>query len=395
MQNLKATFASGINSISGLFKAQQFSFGDSFSKTLASDIAALENYQAAIDNRSDSYTAYQQTMLGASAAAKEFTKTGEAANVVTTAFSKQQSLAQVTAVATNKSLSSCSSLISEYNSAIGSADGLTKTVRVSQAEFATAVGESNKSLGKYLSGLNGAEASTTSYVASLVGAKVATATLRVATMALNMALTMGVYAAVTTLINWVSELWVTEDELAEKVSEVTEEYKNQQQTLSSTKTTIDSLSSKYATLSNGVDGLNNNVSSSSDEYDEYLEICNEIADLIPSLVTGYDEQGNAILSCKGNVEELTAAYNELAIAANNALLVEGSDIFEDFRNQVIDSSLVNPYDTEMTTYTAKTLREILESDDIESAINPYRGTSLLEQITAELEDAGIERDTGD
>lgn len=32
--------------------------------------------------------------------------------------------------------------------------------------------------------------------------------------------------------------------------------------------------------------------------------------MFPSLIQGFDNQGNAILKCKGNVEELTKAYEE-------------------------------------------------------------------------------------
>lgn len=77
------------------------------------------------------------------------------------------------------------------------------------------------------------------------------------------------------------------------------------------KSTIEDLSSSYENLSQGVNTFNNqNVTLSTDNYEEYLDVCKQISDLFPDLVTGYDAQGNAILSLQGNVEGLTEAYKK-------------------------------------------------------------------------------------
>ena len=132
-------------------------------------------------------------------------------------------------------------------------------------------------------------------------------------------------------------------ELAEKVDELTNSYKQNYNELKKLKNGYDtsnesSMISKYEKLSKGVDNLGRNVSLTADEYLEYQNIVNTIAEQIPSLVTGYDEQGNALLSVKGNVEELTIAYEKLIHAQNQEVLTNAGDIEKNFANTLEKSS---------------------------------------------------------
>ena len=137
------------------------------------------------------------------------------------------------------------------------------------------------------------------------------------------------------------------EELAEKVGELTEKYKQNHEELRKLKGDYDtsnesSMISKYEKLSKGVDGLGRNISLTADEYSEYQNIVNQIAEQIPSLVSGYDSQGNALLSCKGNVEELTAAYEKLIHAQNQEILSRNNaDIEKNWENTLKQS---NGYD---------------------------------------------------
>ena len=103
------------------------------------------------------------------------------------------------------------------------------------------------------------------------------------------------------------------------ISEYNEELKNQNDTYNSHKNTISSVSSEYETLSKGVGQYGENISLTSDEYDRYLEISNQIADIYPQLVESYDAQGNAILSCKDNVNALTDALQKEQNAYYNTI----------------------------------------------------------------------------
>ena len=225
--------------------------------------------------------------------------------------------------------SNVSTKIAKYNSLSAS----------SQAKLRAQWANSNTSFGKYISGLNGSEATMRGYIKSLIASKAATIGLRVATIALNAALTMGISALVSWAIEGIGKAITTSKELAEQVDEITSKFKEQHNELKKLQGDYDttnesSMISKYEKLSKGVDGLGRNVSLTADEYSEYQSIVETIADQIPSLVSGYDEHGNAILSCKGNVEQLTEAYEKLIHAQNQEILTNAGDIEKDFSNTV-------------------------------------------------------------
>lgn len=120
---------------------------------------------------------------------------------------------------------------------------------------------------------------------------------------------------------------------AEKASDALNKYKEATKNLRDQKATIDELSDSYEKLSNGVDlNTNENISLTTESYQEYLDICNDIADMYPNLVTGFDAQGNAILSLKGNVDELIQSYKEAAQASRQELISKNYDIFNTFKS---------------------------------------------------------------
>lgn len=80
----------------------------------------------------------------------------------------------------------------------------------------------------------------------------------------------------------------------------------------SKKNTVDTNKDRYIELSVGVNTkTNENLSLTADEYSEFLNITNQLAETFPSLVTGYDAQGNALLSLSGNADETSASLEKL------------------------------------------------------------------------------------
>jgi len=146
-----------------------------------------------------------------------------------------------------------------------------------------------------------------------------------------------VVAAVTVLTTVFGYQAKQAEKLAEKVEELTDKYREQHEELKKLESDYDtsnesSMISKYEKLSKGVDNLGRNVSLTAEEYSEYQDIVNKIAEQFPSLVSGYDEQGNALLTVKGNVEALTEAYEKLIHAQNQDILTKTGDIEKDFAN---------------------------------------------------------------
>lgn len=75
---------------------------------------------------------------------------------------------------------------------------------------------------------------------------------------------------------------------------------------------IESVAKKYSELSKNVDTVTNkNKGLSSEEYQQYLDISNQLASQFPSLVEGYDAQGNAILNLGSNADSAAASLKSL------------------------------------------------------------------------------------
>lgn len=175
-------------------------------------------------------------------------------------------------------------------------------------------------LGKELGGVKGAAIELTDGLSKLW------ATIPVAGKIMLIAAAIGAVVAV------IDHFTISVKEAAEITSKAISEYKQAQDSLSTTKKTIESISDDYEKLSKGVDEFGNNINLTTDEYKQYNDIVNQIADMFPEMVTGWTKEGNAILSTKGNVEALTRAYEENARAARDAILSKSNIIFKDFLN---------------------------------------------------------------
>ena len=373
-----------------------------FQKGLQNDERCLRSFFSAMSGGTGYGQAFETTMKNASSGAQEFVRKLDTSNIDwknfdpsknthISEFTSQQKMLNVATMAHDKSLSNVSSLIKEYNNDC-------KKTGLTQKTFASCVGQTNSVLGTYLSGLNGAQAKFTGYIGALAKAKLATFALEAATMAMNMALTMGIalliQGAITGIMSWINRA----SELSDKVDDVTQAFENQKKELKEAKSIMDEVNpsngamSRYEQLAKGVDALGRNVSLTADEYSEYLDITGQIAETFPSLIKGYDSQGNAILSCKSNVEQLTEAYNEMAKAANNEVISNANDIFEDFGNKKKELNGEGIFNQDVfNAENKRALEDILNSTDIEETVNNLDDAQLGD-IAKELTDKGLEID---
>ncbi|MDE7239612.1 MAG: hypothetical protein K2N41_07865 [Lachnospiraceae bacterium] len=122
----------------------------------------------------------------------------------------------------------------------------------------------------------------------------------------------------------------------ERVDELMSSYSSALSEANNNAKTAESLASRYKELSKGVNNLGQNVSLTSEEFTEYNGIVNQIAGMFPELIQGYTDEGDAILSLKGNVEQLRDAYKEAQQEAYNMLLTgkdaSGNDIIKNWKN---------------------------------------------------------------
>ena len=149
---------------------------------------------------------------------------------------------------------------------------------------------------------------------------------------------------------------------------------------------IDTLAEKYTKLRSGVSWSDNSNKFLSDEdYQSYLDISNQIADQFPSLISGYDAQGNAILNLGNNASTAAAQLTELYDASMLSANVEIGEKLND-RYAGVDAQ-IKEYQDEIDTWEDNILHNkdlsAKISDDL-SGDNLYIG---LEEYATEYDTA--------
>ena len=359
----------------------KFDFDKDFTDSLGLNEKTLNQY---IDSGQKS-----EYLEDATDAVTDYVKATDKASISVEDFRGKQMAAAAQINGSARTFKGASNVISVFNS-------MTKETEKTQQGFVSAIANSNPKLASYLSSVKAGSASFKGYIGSLVGATAKTVALTAVTTALNAALTMGISVLVSAAISAIDS-WIHKNEkLAESVQDVIDKYNEQKNSLKDAKAVVDEVvtsdgsKSRYEELSKGVDSLGKNVSLTADEYSEYLDITSRIASTFPELIQGYDSQGNAILSCKGNVEELTEAYNKLGHAANKEILNKDSidDIQEDFKNDIEDLNNSGWLNDKLTTDAAKALEKMINSDDVSASVEK-NAKGYYTQIAKALHDAKI------
>lgn len=195
------------------------------------------------------------------------------------------------------------------------------------------------------------------------------------------------------------------EEAKQKIKELGEEARNAvneiNSNLESTKSTVESVKDRYAELAQGVKNLGKVAQSqgtlSTDEYNEFLDISNQLADLFPELTVGYDDNGNAILRLNGNVQTITSSLNDLVSAQEKLASKEIADQMDDIFNDY--SLTVNGEDGYSAQYNEilnqkKALDEYYTQIINTGITDGFSGLSdeTLTELRTQLENFGIDLD---
>ncbi len=309
-----------LQSVVSAFKnTEGMSFDTDFSQSLQTDTQALQTYIDKIKQNKSHQDAMALSMAGASQKAVEQAQAleGVSTSVLKSGnyvndFAMKQKLAEVSVIATDKSLRNCSSIINEYNSGLNTTNNICKNTGLAQSQLVDAVGASNQVMGNYLTKMGGAPATMNGYAKALIGAKLQTIGLQAASMALNAAIGMGIGLAISAAIKLISELIHYEENLIQKSDDAANTIKSIGDSYKSAKNTVDECTDSFIKLSKGVDSVTGkNLTLSNDDYQEFLNISNQLAETFPTLTRHYDENGNAIVQLNGDAETITSTLQNL------------------------------------------------------------------------------------
>lgn len=203
----------------------------------------------------------------------------------------------------------------------------------------------------------------------------------------------GVVTAVKTYNAKIEEAKQTTHDLGKEARDAVEKINS---SFESTKQTVNDVKEKYAELAQGVKNLGTSAQSqgtlSTSEYEEFLDISNQLAELFPELTVGYDENGNAILKLNGDVQTITSSLDELLDRQRKLNAEEiGSkmgDIFKDYR--LTTSDYAKDYN-DISETKSKNINSVIDDLINNDKIN-FRGMSKEEINAFEelLQDNGID-----
>ena len=143
--------------------------------------------------------------------------------------------------------------------------------------------------------------------------------------ALNSLIFFAAIEGIRLLIKGIDDLILTAQEAEEKADSLRNSTQSFFDDVQSGQQTISSISDRFSELSEHVTKTGENIDLTKDEYSEYLDICNQVKDIMPELVTGYTNEGNAIITLKDNVDSLTESYKENIKAKAASFLTNGDD----------------------------------------------------------------------
>lgn len=128
-------------------------------------------------------------------------------------------------------------------------------------------------------------------------------------------------------------------ETAKEAKSSIDEIKSSYEDLSSS---VNDIKTRYAELAQEVDNLgklNQNAGGlNTEEYEEFLDLSNQLSELFPQLTKGYDDNGNAILNLSGNVDTIVGSLNNLVKVqkdlANQEILEKMPEVWDGYALEV-------------------------------------------------------------
>lgn len=128
----------------------------------------------------------------------------------------------------------------------------------------------------------------------------------------NAGIGMLIGVAVNGIVSLIDYLVVTKKEIKEMAQAAQSNIDTVRSNFDNLSSTVESVGDTYARLRQGVQQTNSeikNIDLSQSDYEEFLSVSNQIAELSPELISGYDAQGNAILNLKGDYDSIISSLD--------------------------------------------------------------------------------------
>lgn len=149
---------------------------------------------------------------------------------------------------------------------------------------------------------NGGKVSAQGMATAQNAAKTSTIGLTIAQTALNAAIGMGIGLLISLVVKGIDKLVHANEEAIEKAEELRRKYEQFKSTNESNISTLNGLKKEFEELSKGVSQYGDNISLTTEQYERYKEIIQQIVGMSPSLAEGYSTENGYIADKNGLLE---------------------------------------------------------------------------------------------
>ena len=151
-------------------------------------------------------------------------------------------------------------------------------------------------------------------------------------------------------------------EAEQKAEEAASAIQQINETFKKTSETIEEIGERFAELSQGVDSFTGkNKSLTTDEYAEFLNLSNQLAEMFPTLTRNYDENGNAIVNLSGDVDTIVGSLKNLV------------EVQREVANQEIVDNLPNLYKGAIKKSREYRIESQTYQEEIDDTISAWEG----------------------
>ena len=149
---------------------------------------------------------------------------------------------------------------------------------------------------------NGGKVSAQGMATAQNATKSSTIGLTIAQTALNATIGMGIGLLISLVVKGIDKLVHANEEAIEKAVELRRKYEEFKSTNESNISTLNGLKKEFEELSKGVSQYGDNVSLTTEQYERYKEIIQQIVGMSPSLAEGYSTENGYIADKNGLLE---------------------------------------------------------------------------------------------
>lgn len=184
---------------------------------------------------------------------------------------------------------------------------------------------------------------------------------------------LGVVALVSSVINTIRE---KQREVIAEGERVLNEYQTDVQSVEQDIVSLGDVSERFKTLRHGVTADHKNISLSNEEYAEYRQILQQLIDLNPSLISGYDERNRAIIKENISIDEQIEKLKELRKETDRSLISDASKVMRAFNAKVNHRSIFAKFDESLAKQIHEAKAVMRKLDELVEQKN-WEGSSSL------------------